>query len=80
MAMKKRAINCQIIWREEEMKKILGEQEVIEQDIVKAKQAQKYLLEQAKIKEKSRVARPKSFGSPDLGHQDSEPPTYKDIQ
>ncbi|MBI4394867.1 MAG: hypothetical protein HY583_01585, partial [Candidatus Omnitrophica bacterium] len=41
-------------------------------DVVKAKQAQKYLLEQAKMREKSRFARMKVIGredssSPDVG-------------
>ena len=45
------------------MKKVLSDQESIERSIVNAKQAQKYLIEQSKLKEKNRpIQRPKVSG------------------
>lgn len=56
---KQRTLEEEIKTREEEMKKVLLDQEIVEQAIINAKQAQKYLLEQSKMKEKSRGVRPK---------------------
>ena len=54
-----RTLEDEIRIREEEMKKVLLDQEAVEQAVMNAKQAQKYLLEQSKIKEKGRGVRPK---------------------
>lgn len=56
---KQRALEEEIRTREEEMKKILLDQEIVERAVVNAKQAQKYLMEQSKMKEKNRSTRPK---------------------
>ncbi len=62
LVQKQQTLETEIRLREEEMKKVLGEQEVVEREIVNAKQAQKYLLEQAKMKDKTRFVRPKGTG------------------
>ena len=56
---KQRTLEEEIRAREEEMKKVLLDQEAAEQAIMNTKQAQKYLLEQSKMKEKGRGVRPK---------------------
>lgn len=62
---KQQTLESEIRLREEELKTVLSEQEAVEQEIVKAKQVQKYLLEQAKLKDKtqSRFVRPRTQGS-----------------
>lgn len=56
---KQKALEEEIRGREDEMKKVLLEQETLERAIINAKQAQKYLMEQSKIKEKNRSSRPR---------------------
>lgn len=57
---KQQTLESEIRHREDEMKEILTEQETVEREIVTARQAQKYLLEQGKMKEKNRLIRPKN--------------------
>jgi len=61
LVQKQQTLETEIRLREEEMKKVLGEQEFVEREIVNGKQAQKYLLEQVKMKEKSRFIRQKGI-------------------
>ena len=56
---KQKALEEEIRAREEEMKKILLDQEAVERSIMNARQAQKYLMEQSKLKGKPRIGRPK---------------------
>ena len=56
---KQRTLEEEIRAREEDMKKVLVEQENVERAIMNAKQAQKYLMEQSKLKEKGRSGRPR---------------------
>ena len=77
LVQKQQTLETEIRLREEEMKKVLLDQEVVEQEIVKTKQAQKYLIEQSKIKERPRFSRPK-VASPDISSRPdagSLPPT-----
>ena len=71
LVQKQQTLETEIRLREEEMKKVLGEQEVVEREIVNAKQAQKYLLEQVKMREKSRFARQKGTGQSPSTQQES---------
>lgn len=59
LVQKQRTLEDEIRARDEEMKKVLSEQEALERAIINSKQAQKYLMEQSKLKEKSRGVRPK---------------------
>ena len=68
---KQKTLEDEIRTRDEEMKKVLSEQEMAEKAIINSKQAQKYLMEQAKLKEKSRSLRPKIASPGSL--PDSEP-------
>ncbi len=56
---KQKTLEEEIRTRDEEMKKVLLDQESVERAIISAKQAQKYLLEQSKLKDKNRTVRPK---------------------
>src|SRR3989338_1618584 len=69
LVQKQQTLESEICLREDEMKEILAEQETIEREIITARQAQKYLLEQGKLKEKSRLIRPKN---PNQGSSFSE--------
>ena len=62
LVQKQQTLESEIRLREEEMKKVLSDQELIEQDIIKSKQAQKYLVEQAKAKEKNKFSKQRSEG------------------
>lgn len=64
LVQKQQTLESEIRLREEELKSILSEQEMVEQEIVKTKQAQKYVTEQTKLKEKaqSRLTRPRTTG------------------
>ncbi len=62
LVQKQQTLESEIRLREEEMKKVLSDQELIEQEIIKSKQAQKYLVEQAKAKEKNKFSKQRSEG------------------
>ena len=52
-----RALEKELSRTEEELKNALAEQDIIEREVVKAKQVQKYLMEQSKLRTKSRFGR-----------------------
>ncbi len=72
LVQKQQALEQDIRGREDDMKSILQAQEEVEREIVKLKQAQKYILEQTKIKEKSRFTRTRPGHPPTPFSQDPD--------
>lgn len=63
--------------REDALKEIISEQNSVEEEITKLRQSQKYMAEQAKLKDKSRLQRPRIIGpnlsSDEVGHSEYSP-------
>ena len=73
LVQKQRTLENELHVREEALKEVFAEQDVIERAIVNAKQAQKYLLEQSKLKDKTRLNRPKGSGPIIVRDDETEP-------
>lgn len=73
LVQKQQILESEIRAREEEMKKVLSDQEAIEQDIVKLKQAQKYLMEQTKARDKGKFSRSRNESQDFPSHQGVDP-------
>jgi chromosome segregation ATPase len=64
LSQKEQALQDEIRLRNDELRSVTQDEAKIEEEIVKIKQAQKYIMEQAKMKEKKNFSRPK-IASPD---------------
>ncbi len=69
------SLNEDIRLREESVKEILSEQGLLEDEITKLRQSQKYMAEQAKLKDKNRLQRPRIV-APNLSSEENNHSEY----